>query len=149
VNAIKLLETYHQHVKDLFRKYEDLPENGFDKKAELSKEIFQELMVHTTIEEEIFYPEIKEKVQKLDELVTEGFEEHHVVEMLMEELKGMKPQDEAFDPKLKVLMENVRHHIGEEEKQMFPGLKPMRDELDELGDRMAQRKSELKSAAAR
>jgi hemerythrin superfamily protein len=149
MNAVKLLEADHQHVKQLFRQFEDAPESGYDKKAALSKEIFQELMVHTTVEEEIFYPAVKEKVAKLDELVTESFEEHHVVDVVMEELKGMKPEDEAYDAKFKVLMENVRHHISEEEKHMFPGLKPMREELDELGDRMAQRKEQLKAAAAR
>src|SRR5947209_4631248 len=101
MNAVKLLETDHQHVKDLFRKFEDLGDSKFDQKGQLSKEIFQELMVHTTMEEEIFYPAVRENVSKLDELITESFEEHHVVDMLMEELKAMSPQDETFDAKFK------------------------------------------------
>src|SRR6478672_7895879 len=120
MNAIKLLETDHQHVKQLFRKFEDAPESGYEEKGQLAKEIFQELLVHTTIEEEIFYPAVKDRYKRMDDIVSESLEEHHVVDVVMEELKKMSPEDETFDPKFKVLMENVRHHIGEEEEGMFP-----------------------------
>jgi hemerythrin-like domain-containing protein len=100
-----------------------------------------ELTVHEIIEEEIFYPALKEH-PKAKEIVLEGYEEHHVVDEIMGELEGLDPTDEAFGPKAKVMAENIEHHIEEEEGEMFTQARQVfdADELAELGERMARRK---------
>jgi Hemerythrin HHE cation binding domain. len=145
MNPFTLLKEDHKKVKALFKEYEAAGDKAFKKKQDLSDEIFKELEVHTTVEEEIFYPKIKETADKEgQELVLEGYEEHLIVKRLMEELKGMNVHDEKYDPKFKVLMENVKHHIEEEEGEMFPKAKKGLDgEAEELGEEMEVKKEEL------
>jgi hemerythrin-like domain-containing protein len=145
MDAIKLLKDDHKKVKELFREYEELGDRAHVSKRRIAEQVFQELEVHTAIEEEIFYPAVRERADKDGkELVAEGYEEHHVVDVLIQELKGLQPEDEAFDAKFKVLTENVEHHIEEEEGEMLPDAKEtLGDQLDELGDRMIRRKEEL------
>ncbi len=141
MDAIKLLEDDHEKVKGLFRTFEKA--RSEDRKKQLADEIMMELEVHSQIEEEIFYPAVREKVGE-DELVAEAVEEHHVVDVLMKEIKQLEPSDERFEAKMTVLIENVEHHIEEEEKEMLPDAKKkLGKDVEALGDQMEQRKQQL------
>jgi hemerythrin-like domain-containing protein len=150
VNAIKLLKDDHKKVKGLFREFESAGDRAYQKKQKIADEVFHELEVHSKIEEEIFYPAVREKADKEGkELVQEGIEEHHVVNVLMSELREMDTQAENFDAKFTVLIENVEHHIEEEEGEMLPDAeKLLGGELETLGERMHQRKQELMATIA-
>lgn len=147
MDAIKLLKDDHKKVKELFREYEGAGDRAYQTKHKIAEQAFAELKVHTAIEEEIFYPAVREKTDRDGkELVAEGIEEHHVVETLIEELEQLEPQDERFDAKFKVLTENVEHHIEEEESEMLPDAKEtLGDDIERLGDQMLRRKEELTS----
>ena len=142
MDAIALLEQDHQAVKKLFREFEGKTDRAVKAKLELYQTIRQELEIHTQIEEQIYYPAVKEAVP---DMVAEAFEEHKQVDRLLQELQGMDPSDERFDAKMTVMMENVEHHAGEEEKEMFPSSrKPLGpDRLQELGMRMMEMKQQL------
>ena len=141
MDAVKLLKDDHEKVKGLFRQFEKA--RSEDKKKQLADEIMMELEVHSKIEEEIFYPAVREKVGE-DELVAEAVEEHHVVDVLMQEIKQLDPSDERFEAKMTVLIENVEHHIEEEEKEMLPDAKKkLGKDVEALGDQMEQRKQQL------
>jgi hemerythrin-like domain-containing protein len=147
-NAIDLLTADHAHVKDLFRQYDSAEHRAHQKKQGIAEEVFAELEVHTTLEEELFYPAMKRKTdQDGKDLVAEAVEEHHVVTTLMEELQGLDPTDERYDAKFKVLMEHVAHHIEEEEGEMFPEAEEVLGErLERLGTQMQERKQQLTAA---
>ena len=144
-NAIEMLKSDHHKVKELFRQYEAAGDRAYQKKQGIAEEVFTELEVHTTLEEELFYPAMKRKADDDGkDLVAEAMEEHHVVTTLMEELKGLDPKDERYDAKFTVLMENVEHHIEEEEEEMFPEAEEVLGErLDRLGTQMQERKQQL------
>jgi len=150
MDPINLLKDDHRKVKELFRAYESAGEKAYQKKGTIAGQIFQELDVHAQIEEEIFYPAVQAKAdQEGQTMVEEAEEEHHVVHVLLGELRTMDVQDEHFDAKMTVLIENVEHHIGEEEQEMLPDAKKtLGSELDQLGEQMAQRKQELMAAFA-
>ena len=144
MDAVKLLKDDHEKVKGLFRQFERARSD--DKKKQLADEIMMELEVHSKIEEEIFYPAVREKVGE-DELVAEAVEEHHVVDVLMQEIKQLEPSDERFEAKMTVLIENVEHHIEEEEKEMLPDAKKkLGKDVEALGEQMEQRKQQLMAA---
>src|SRR5262249_15998063 len=115
------------------------------KKPGIVEKVFQELEIHTKLEEEIFYPAYRAKAdEEGQDLVRESLEEHHIVDMLVAEMKRLKSDNPEHQAKLKVLMENVKHHADEEEKEMLPDArKKLRDELDRLGERMERCKGEL------
>jgi hemerythrin-like domain-containing protein len=146
-DPIKMLKDDHKKVRELFREYEAAGERAHAKKGKIAREIFAELDIHAAIEEEIFYPAAKERGKKDKELkqtVLEGEEEHHVMHVLVDELKAMDPQDERFDAKMTVLIESVEHHIKEEEKEVLPEAKEqLGEELPAIGEQMARRKEEL------
>jgi hemerythrin superfamily protein len=144
-NAIDLLKADHTHVKALFQQYDAAGKRAYQKKQGIAEEVFTELEVHTTLEEELFYSAMKRNTdQDSKDLVAEAIEEHHVVTMLMEELQGLDPKDERYDAKFKVLMENVEHHIEEEEGEMFPEAEEVLGErLERLGTQMQERKQQL------
>jgi hemerythrin-like domain-containing protein len=144
-NAIDLLKADHAHVKELFQQYEAVGSRAHGKKHSIAEEVFTELEVHTTLEEELFYPAMKRQTDRDGkDLVAEAVEEHHVVTTLMDELKGLDPKDERYDAKFKVLMENVEHHIEEEEGEMFPEAEEVLGErLERLGTQMQERKQQL------
>jgi hemerythrin-like domain-containing protein len=144
-NAIDLLKADHAHVKDLFQQYEAAGPRAHRKKQGIAEEVFAELAVHTMLEEELFYPAMKRKTDHDGkDLVAEAVEEHHVVTTLMDELKGLDSKDERYDAKFKVLMENVEHHIEEEEGEMFPEAEEVLGErLERLGTQMQERKQQL------
>jgi hemerythrin superfamily protein len=144
-NAIDLLKADHTHVKALFQQYDAAGNRAYQKKQGIAEEVFTELEVHTTLEEELFYPAMKRNTdQDGKDLVAEAIEEHHVVTTLMEELQGLDPKDERYDAKFKVLMENVEHHIEEEAGEMFPEAEEVLGErLERLGNQMQERKQQL------
>lgn len=145
VDAITLLKDDHKKVRGLLEQLEK--SNSSTRREQLSSKIEMELKVHTQIEEEIFYPAFRDAAQKKDdrEMFFEAKEEHHVVDLVMPEVRETEPSADEFPAKAKVLKELVLHHAKEEEKEMFPRAKKLmsKDELNELGDRLAQRKREL------
>ena len=147
MNALELLKEDHEKVRKLLDELESTTERGVKTRQELFGKIRTELEVHEIIEEEIFYPALKEH-RKAKEIVLEGYEEHNVVDRLLGELAELPVDDETWGAKAKVMKENVEHHIEEEEGEMFDAARQVfdRDELDALGERMAERKE---SAAAR
>lgn len=112
--------------------------------------IIKELTVHAEIEEEIFYPAVRSQISKARDEVLESVEEHHVAEILTEEIRALDPQDETFDAKVTVLIENVRHHKDEEEKELFPQVQKAfpKNELDTPGQRLQRAKQQRQSSAA-
>jgi hemerythrin superfamily protein len=147
-NAVEMLKHDHAQVKDLFRQYEAAGDRAYQKKQRIAEEVFTALEVHTTLEEELFYPAMKRKAdQDGKDLVAEAIEEHHVVTTLMDELKGLDLKDERYDAKFTVLMENVEHHIEEEEGEMFPEAEEvLGDRLERLSQQMQERKQQLTAA---
>jgi hypothetical protein len=141
MDAIQLLKADHDRVKELLSELESTTERGIKTRQELFATIKGELMVHEAIEEEIFYPALKSH-PKAEDIVLEGFEEHHVVDLLMGELEGLPVDDESWGAKAKVMQENVEHHIEEEEGEMFRAARQVfdRDELQQLGEQMSARK---------
>jgi hemerythrin-like domain-containing protein len=144
MNALTLLKDDHDKLKKLLKEGEK--KDALQERRSMLNEIAHEFRVHEKIEEEIFYPALKEHPRARD-IVLEGYQEHHVVDVLLRELEGMPPSDERWAAKLKVLTENVEHHIEEEEDDMFSKAKKVFDdnELDSLGNQM----EEMKSAAMR
>jgi hemerythrin superfamily protein len=116
--ASELLKKDHEKVKSLFKQFEK-QEDDPERARQTFEEIAKELQVHSKLEEQIFYPELRDYKETHD-LVLEAVEEHHVVDTLIEELSGMSADDEAFSAKCTVLKENVEHHVEEEEGEFFP-----------------------------
>jgi hemerythrin-like domain-containing protein len=146
MDAIVLLKEDHEKVKRLLAELETTTERGIKTRSELFATIKGELTVHEMIEEEIFYPELRAH-PKAKDIVLEGYQEHHVVDLLMSELEALDVTDETWGAKAKVMQENVEHHIEEEEGEMFPKARQVFDraELADLGERMATRKVAAKA----
>jgi hemerythrin superfamily protein len=134
-----MLKQDHSKVKQLFQQFEQTEDT--DTKKQIAQEVIKELKVHTALEEEVFYPAAREEIDE-QEKINEALEEHHVAKLLIAELSKMKPSDERFDAKFKVLAESVKHHIEEEESEMLPEVEGELD-TDRLGEKMAQRKQAL------
>jgi hemerythrin-like domain-containing protein len=141
MDAIAMLKADHDKVKKLLEELETTTERGVKTRAELFSTIKGELTIHELIEEEIFYPALKSHPKAVD-IVLEGYEEHHVVDLLMGELEDLDVADESWGAKAVVMKENIEHHIEEEEGQMFPQARQVfdRQELEELATRMTERK---------
>ena len=142
LDAIALLKADHRKVEDLFAKFKKARDD--DRKLALAKQICTELTVHTLIEEEIFYPACRGEVE--DDLRLESHVEHDGAKVLIAELEGSGPQDEFYDAKMKVLSEQIKHHVKEEEKPsegLFAQARKAGLDMDELGVRLAARKKEL------
>lgn len=144
MSAISMLKRDHETLKGLLRELDSTTERGVKTRTELFERIKTELTVHEAIEEEIFYPTLKQH-PRAREIVLEGYEEHNVVDTLMGELEALPVDDETWGPKATVMIENIEHHIEEEEGEMFAKARQVFDqqELDELGKVMAARKAEL------
>ena len=141
-DAIALLKADHRKVEDLFAGFETA--KGADKKQRLAKEICTELTVHSILEEEIFYPACKGAVE--EELISEAYVEHDGAKVLIAEIEAGSPKEEFYDAKVKVLSEQIEHHVEEEEKRsegVFSQARAAGLDMDELGARMAARKKEL------
>ena len=137
MKATDLLKKQHKNVKALFKKAEDT--EGGRQRRQLMDQIASELKIHTKIEEEIFYPAVREiGTSKAEEMIDEAFEEHHVVDLVLAELPKVDPEDERFHAKLTVLSELVKHHVEEEEGELFPMAEKKlgKDRLQMLGERM-------------
>jgi hemerythrin superfamily protein len=150
-DAIVLLKQDHKDVKKLFKQFQsaakDAKTDGGDtaaSKAKLVEQILEALTVHTYLENECMYPEVRRLLPDLEDDVLESYEEHHVADVLCIELSTMRPDDEHFDAKVTVLMEMVTHHIEEEEQDWFPKVRAGlgRKQLQELGARMEQLRAE-------
>ncbi|MEO8122599.1 MAG: hemerythrin domain-containing protein [Burkholderiales bacterium] len=139
--ATALLRADHKHVSDLFSQYEKA--RSASKKSALAADICKELSVHATIEDEIFYPAVK-KALKDRELVPEATVEHATMKHLIAQLdNGRTPDGEMFDAKVKVLSEYVKHHVKEEQNEMFPKARATKLDMKALGAQLAARKEEL------
>jgi hemerythrin superfamily protein len=139
MKATDLLKKQHKSVKTLFKKVEKTEDAR--RRRQLMDEISNELKLHTKIEEEIFYPAVREiGTSKAEEMVDESFEEHHVVDLVLKELPHVDPEDERFAAKMTVLSELVEHHADEEEDEMFPMVEKKlgKERLQELGEQMEQ-----------
>jgi hemerythrin superfamily protein len=146
-DAIVLLKQDHKEIRKLFREFEQAGDRALKTKGKLVDRILEALTVHTYIENECMYPEVRKLLPDLEEDVLESYEEHHVADVLSVELAMMRPDDERFDAKTTVLIENVLHHMDEEEQEWFPKVRDGlgRKQLQEIGDRML----ELKKKAPR
>lgn len=137
MNALMLLKTDHRTVAQLFD--EILGTKAKAKKQSLIKRIIKELSIHAAVEEQVFYPAVRDAVEDAEDEVLEALEEHHIVKWVLSELEKMTPDDERFDAKVKVLCENVTHHVKEEETKLFKLVRAHMDRraLEELGRAMA------------
>ena len=147
MDPIKLLKADHDKVKGLLDRGDSTTERGVKTRKELFAKIKQELEVHETIEEEIFYPALKEFAATKD-LTLEAYEEHDVVDTILGELERTPVEDETWGAKLTVMKENLEHHIEEEEGNLFKQARRLLDEaeLEALGDRLQARKEQLLGA---
>jgi iron-sulfur cluster repair protein YtfE (RIC family) len=146
-DAIEKLKEDHRKVEKLFDQYESTKdEMSAEEKAELVETICGELVVHTQIEEEIFYPSIRAAGdEELDELLDEAEVEHSGAKDLIAQLEDSTPEEPLYDAKVTVLGEYVKHHVKEEENEMFPMVKKAKDiDLDELGVQLRERAEQLK-----
>lgn len=138
--AVELLVSDHRNVEALFKQFE--AEEETDGRRETALRICKELTVHATVEEELFYPFVRENIDETD-LVDEAEVEHGTAKDLIAQIESAEEVDDKFDAKVKVLKEYIHHHVEEEETEMFPKLADFKDELDELGQEMHERKLEL------
>jgi hemerythrin superfamily protein len=141
-DALKLLADDHRKVEKLVQKFEKLKDGADQEKQELVREACMELKIHAQVEEEIFYPAARDALKERD-LLDEAEVEHTVAKQLISELESMTPKDKLFDAKFTVLGEYVKHHVQEEEKELFPKAKRAKLDMDDLGHRITQRKQEL------
>jgi len=141
-DAIKLLTADHRTVEKLFEDFEKA--RGASRKEKLVQQICVELKIHTMIEEEIFYPALRGKIE--EDMLDEAMVEHDGAKVLVNDLETAEPNEEYYDAKVKVLQEQIEHHVGEEEKErnsMFAQAKKSDVDLKALGQQMAARKAEL------
>jgi hypothetical protein len=141
-DAIKLLTQDHREVEALFEKFEKASRDGT--KEKLARQICTELKIHAMIEEEIFYPALRGKID--DDDLDEAVVEHDGAKVLINDIEAGDPDDQYYDAKVKVLQEEIEHHVKEEEKQhgsMFSQARKTDVDLDALGEQMAARKAEL------
>lgn len=141
-DAIALLKADHREVEDLFAKFEKA--SGEGRKQGLAREICRQLTVHATIEEEIFYPACEGKVE--EDLLKEAYVEHDAAKLLIAQIEAGQPSDEFYDAKVKVLKEEIEHHVEEEEKRLeglFSQARKAGLDMDSLGEQLAARKAEL------
>ena len=148
-DAINILKADHKAVKDLFEQFKKAETKR--EKSRIVQDAIMELKIHTTIEEEIFYPAVRQALKKsigkdeTTDLMDEADEEHHVAKLLIAELETMKASDDHWEGKFTVLSENVVHHIKEEEHDMFPKARMLDLDYDAMGDQILLRKDELKA----
>lgn len=142
MDAIKLLIEDHRSVERLFKAYERAGERAIKEKQRLADQVIRALSIHASIEEQFLYPTARKLSDKLNSQVLEALEEHHLAKATLAELEKMSPRDERFDAKMTVLIENIRHHVEEEEEDLFPKLKRLMDSADlaVLGEAMAAAK---------
>jgi hemerythrin superfamily protein len=138
MDAISMLKDDHKTVEQLFKRFEKAGDRAHVEKREIVDRIIGELSVHAAIEEQLFYPVVRATVPGTEDIALESLEEHHIVKWVLSELETMTPEDERFDAKVAVLIANVRHHVEEEESDLFPRVRDEvgRNALSDLGDAM-------------
>jgi hemerythrin-like domain-containing protein len=139
-DAIVMLKDDHKEIRKLFRNFEQLGDNAHVTKAKVVDDILEALTVHTYVENEVVYPEVRRRIPEVEDDILESYEEHHVADVLCMEIAPLTPDNERFDAKVTVLIELVRHHIEEEEEEWFPKVREGlgRKELQEIGQQMAK-----------
>ncbi len=139
-DAIVLLKDDHKEIRRLFREFQHTGDKATKKKARLVEQIIERLTVHTYLENEVMYPEVRALLPELEDDVLESYEEHHVADVLCVELSAMAPDAEHFDAKTTVLIESVSHHIEEEEQDWFPKVRAGlgRKQLQDIGAKLEQ-----------
>ena len=140
-DAIELLKADHEKVKQLFDEFEDAEDRRTSKR--IVKNAIEELKIHATLEEEIFYPAVRKELEDAEDLMNEADEEHHVAKLLIAELEEMDGTESHYDAKFSVLAENVKHHIKEEEREMLPKAEDTEIDFEALGRQMLRRKEQL------
>lgn len=148
-NAIEMLRADHRKVKELIDEFYAAEERAYRTKKAIAERVFRELEVHGRLEEEIFYPAVKDRVDQAGgERVIEGIQAHHLMDALIEELRALSPEHELYSAKFKVFAENVEHHIEEEEGEMFPiAQQRLGDDVRRLGEEMDRRRDQLTARA--
>jgi hemerythrin superfamily protein len=143
-DAIALLKADHREAEDLFEQYDKLKEAGkTQEKLAIAKKVCGALLIHMEIEEKIFYPRVRGPVHD-DDLMNEAVVEHSGAKDLITQLGALKPDDPMFDAKIKVLSEQIEHHVGEEEKEMFPKAEKSGVDLEKLGEDLFAAKNKLR-----
>jgi len=149
-DAIDLLKNDHKEVNAMFEQYESGKDTTrASEKAQLARKICRALTVHATIEEEIFYPVVRRDVGSAKDLIGEAAVEHQSLKDIISRLETAPPSDPLYDAGVKVLGEYVKHHVKEEEGELFPKVRASRINLDALGKRMLERKSQLEGTIGR
>ena len=145
MNAIDLLEQQHREVEELFEEFEGTGDRAKKTKQRLCREISDALAVHAEIEEKLFYPESKQ--EDTEELLREAVEEHLSMKRILADLVDADIEDDQFEARMKVLKEQVEHHVEEEEKELFPKVRKActKEELEDLGERMQTLAEELET----
>lgn len=146
-DAIGMLEADHAKVKSLFDQFEGLSDRSKVSKKKITEQICHELIVHTEIEEQVFYPAVR-GVVKDDDQMDEAMVEHAAAKELIAQLMDMDPGDDLYDAKVKVLAEQIEHHVGEEENDMFPKVRHSNLNLFALGQEMEAYRAKMTSEAA-
>jgi len=142
--ALELLESDHRKVEMLFDQFEDEKDGDEETKRQIAERICGELTAHAQLEEELFYPWCREKLEEDDmEMLEEAYVEHASAKDLIAQIQGATEIDSAYDAKVKVLSEYIKHHVKEEEEELFEEIRGEQEELDELGQEMHARKAEL------
>jgi hemerythrin superfamily protein len=142
--AIELLEADHRNVESLFEQYEGEKEGDEETRRAIAQRICGELTAHAQVEEEIFYPWLRDNLDEDDlEMLEEAYVEHASAKDLIAQIEAAGEVDAAFDARVKVLGEYIKHHVKEEENEIFEEVRDMKEELDELGQEMSARKAEL------
>ena len=139
MNALTLLKQDHGNVEELFRQFENATPSDTDELMRIRDKLIEHLSKHAAIEELVFYPAVRAKLGDDNAFtVLEGLEEHHIVKLTLSELEKMAPDNERFRPKMTVLIESVRHHVQEEEEEIFPSVRDAFtvEELNTLGEEM-------------
>ena len=141
-NAVSMLREDHERIKNLFREFE-WAQSPSDKQRLLGQ-ILDDLTVHALVEENVFYPAVREDSAEAEQLLDMALEEHHVAKVLMEELRRMKPTDERYEAKVQVLTEIIKHHIKEEEAGVFSRARVGDLDLEEIGRRLLEARQSLR-----
>ena len=146
-DAIALLTADHKRVQQMFKDYEKLGDKAQASKEKLAQQLCRELTIHARIEEEIFYPAVRASIND-DDLMDEADVEHAAAKDLIAQIKAMDPTESHYDAKVKVLGEEIEHHVEEEQDEMFAQARKSDVDLDALGEQMAERKSELEASSS-
>jgi hemerythrin superfamily protein len=142
-DAISLLTQDHENVKALFEQYDQLSDRSRASKKKLATQICLELTKHATAEEEIFYPAVRASAGDAEDMVDEAIVEHASAKELIAQILSMAPDEDLYDAKVKVLCEQIEHHVEEEEGEMFPKAKKAKLDLVALGEEIEARKAEV------